>query len=79
MTTPASSPPFELRQIAGQMIRAALAAADPAAAVRNYFAQHPEVAAQISATPGRLIVVGAGKAGAPMAQAVSDIFDAKIS
>jgi hydroxypyruvate reductase len=61
------------------MIRAALVAVDPAAAVKNYFEHHPETAAQIRATPGRVIVVGAGKAGAPMAQAVSDIFGEKIT
>jgi hydroxypyruvate reductase len=35
--------------------------------------------AQIAAGLGRVIVVGAGKAGAPMAQAISDIFGPKIT
>jgi hydroxypyruvate reductase len=61
------------------MISAALAAVDPAAAVKNYFQRHPEVAAQIRATPGRVLVVGAGKASAPMAEAINEIFGDQIA
>jgi glycerate 2-kinase len=66
------------RQIAWQLIKAALQAVDPALAVKNYFSQHPEVAAQIRETRGRVIVVGAGKAGTPMAMAVTELFGDKI-
>jgi hydroxypyruvate reductase len=71
-------PTQELRHVARQMIRAALQAVDPAAAVKNYFVAHPEVVRQITDTPGRVLVVGAGKAGAPMAQAVAEIFGGRI-
>lgn len=67
------------RQVAWQIIRAALEAVNPAIAVHTYFAQHPEVAERIKAAKGRIIVVGAGKAGAPMAGAVSEIFGDKIA
>lgn len=69
----------EARQLAWKIMRAALDAVDPALAVRNYFAANPQLASEIKATPGRLIVVGAGKAGAPMAAAVSEIFGDKIA
>ncbi len=73
--------PFSInpRQIAWQMIRAALEAVNPAMAVKNYFSSRPDVVNQIKATSGRVIVVGAGKAGAPMAEAVSEIFTDKIT
>lgn len=67
------------RQVAWQMIRAALEAVNPAAAVKNYFKSQPELVSRIKATPGRLIVVGAGKAGTPMAEAVIDIFGDQIT
>lgn len=69
----------EKRQLAWQIMQAALRAVDPAQAVKNYFERNPTLAAQIQATPGRLLVVGAGKAGAPMAAAVAEIFGDKIS
>lgn len=67
------------RQVAWQMIRAALEAVDPAAAVKNYFKSQPELVSQIKATRGRLTVVGAGKAGAPMAEAAIEIFGDQIT
>lgn len=67
------------KEIAWKIIQAALKAVDPATAVHNYFDAHPDLVAQIKSTPGRLFVVGAGKAGTPMAVAVSDIFSDKIS
>jgi hydroxypyruvate reductase len=67
------------RQVAWQMIRAALEAVDPAAAVKNYFDSQPDLVRQIKATPGRLIVVGAGKAGAPMVEAIEEIFGDQIT
>lgn len=71
--------PSEARQLAWQIMQAALKAVDPALAVKNYFATHPQLVAAIKNTPGRLIVVGAGKAGAPMAAAVLEIFGDKIA
>jgi hydroxypyruvate reductase len=68
-----------IRQIAWQIMDAALKAVDPATAVKNYFEAHPDIVTQIKATTGRVIVVGAGKAGAPMAVAVSEIFGDKIT
>jgi hydroxypyruvate reductase len=56
-----------------------LKAVDPAAAVHNYFKAHPDIEDQIQSTPGRVFVVGAGKAGAPMAAAISERFRNKIS
>lgn len=70
---------FDPRQVAWQTIQAALKAVDPAMAVKNYFAGQAEIVAKIKATPGRIIVVGAGKAGAPMAAAVSEIFGDQIA
>ena len=69
---------FNPRQVAWQIIRDALAAVDPAIAVRDYFDTHPEIVAQIQATSGRIFVIGAGKAGTPMAEAVVEIFGDKI-
>jgi hydroxypyruvate reductase len=66
------------RQVAWKIIQSALTAVDPALAVKNYFDSYPLVAAKIEATPGQLIVVGAGKASMPMATAVSEIFGDKI-
>jgi hydroxypyruvate reductase len=72
-------PTFDARQVAWQMIQAALAAVNPVAAVKNYYNRRPELVSQIKSTPGRVIVVGAGKASAPMAAAVAEIFGDKIS
>ncbi len=69
----------DMRQLAWQIMRAALAAVNPAHAVENYFKSQPEVLARLQATPGRVMVVGAGKAGAPMAEAVSRILGDKIT
>ena len=66
------------RQVAWQIISAALKAVDPNLAVKNYFRNNPQLATRIEAATGRVIVVGAGKAGAPMAAAVSDIFGDKL-
>ena len=67
------------REIAGRIMKAALQAVDPAVAVKNYFATNPRIKAQIEATVGRLIVVGTGKAGTPMATAVAELFGSKIA
>ena len=71
--------PSDPRQIAWQVMKAAIAAVDPNMAVKNYFQGHPELVTQIKTRSGRLIVVGAGKASAPMAAAVSEIFGDNIS
>ena len=60
-------------------MQAALKSVDPAAAVHRYFDIHPQVVDQIRSTSGRVFVVGAGKAGAPMAVAISEIFGEKIT
>jgi hydroxypyruvate reductase len=67
------------RQVAWQIISAALKAVEPNLAVKNFFKNNPQLATRIVTTTGRVIVVGAGKAGAPMAAAVSDIFGDKIA
>lgn len=61
------------------MIDAALAAVEPGAAVRDHLARHPALAARIAGTPGRVVVVGAGKAGAPMAAALVERFPGRIA
>jgi hydroxypyruvate reductase len=79
------SPAFEHgREIAWRTIRAALEAVDPAAAVRNAMRREGE-----ALTIGgrrydldryrRILVVGAGKAGAPMAGAVEEILGDRVS
>ena len=70
---------FNPRELANSIMEAALQAVDPALAVKHYFASHPAIKAQIEATAGRLIVVGAGKAGTPMATAVTELFGSKIA
>jgi hydroxypyruvate reductase len=70
---------FDPRRISWKIIRGSLKAVDPETAVRSYFAAHPDVLAKIESTPGRIFVVGAGKAGSPMAASISDIFGEKIS
>ena len=79
MNTLPSALSGDLRQVAWQMIRAALEAVEPAAAVKNYFDSRPDLVSQIKTTPGQLIVVGAGKAGAPMAEAIEEIFGDQIT
>jgi glycerate 2-kinase len=73
-----ANPQSQLRQVAWQIMKAALAAVNPATAVENYFSHHLDVVNRIKNSPGRLFVVGTGKAGAPMAVAVSQIFGDKI-
>jgi len=73
-----STQTFNPRKTAWQIMQAALKAVDPAAAVQNYFDTHPDVTEQIKTTSERIFVVGAGKAGAPMAAAVSKIFGPQI-
>jgi len=70
---------FNPRQVAWQIVRDALAAVDPALAVKHYFDTHSEVVAQIKAMPGRVFVIGAGKAGTPMVEAVVNIFGDNIA
>ena len=69
----------EHRQPAWKIMRAALKAVDPAGAVKNYLEANPHVMAHIKATSGRVVVVGAGKAGAPMAKAVSEILGDRVA
>ncbi|MBP1468575.1 glycerate kinase [Candidatus Chloroploca sp. M-50] len=67
-----------------QIIATALAAVDPAAAVARYLRREGETL-QIGerrldlATLDRVILVGAGKAGAPMAYAAAHVLDDKLS
>ncbi|MCB0163085.1 MAG: glycerate kinase [Anaerolineae bacterium] len=70
---------FNPRQVAWQIIHHSLEAVDPAKAVNNYFDAQPDIVEQIQSTPGRLFVVGAGKAGTPMAAAASQRFGSKIA
>jgi hydroxypyruvate reductase len=76
---PNHNPIPQLRQHAWQIMRAALSAVDPAQAVHNYFSANPELVHQIKSTAGRIFVVGAGKASAPMTKAAVDIFGNDIS
>lgn len=68
-----------LRALAGAVIDAALAAVEPGAAVREHLAGDPELVASIAATRGRVIVVGAGKAGAPMTAALAERFPGRLT
>jgi hydroxypyruvate reductase len=65
-------PALTLRKAALQIFRAALQAADPAEAVARHFTAPP-------ATFERIFVIGAGKAAAPMAQAIEKIAGKRIS
>lgn len=67
------------RETAWHVMRAALTAVDPATAVKRYFEAKPELKAQIKAASGRLLVLGGGKASAPMAAAISEIFADRIT
>lgn len=71
--------PFDSRQVAWQILKAALKAVDPAMAVKNYFQAHPDLVTQIRNTPGQIIIVGAGKAGTPMTSAVAELFGDKLA
>jgi glycerate 2-kinase len=64
-------PAPNLRKAALQIFRAALKAADPAEAVQRHFTTPP-------ATFDRIFVVGAGKAAAPMAQAIEKMLGKRI-
>jgi glycerate 2-kinase len=65
-------PQPNLRKASIQIFRAALKAADPAEAVQRHFISPP-------ATFQRIFVVGAGKATAPMAQAVEKVLGKRIT
>jgi hydroxypyruvate reductase len=65
-------PDANLRKSALQIFRAALKAADPSEAVQRHFTAPP-------ASFERIFVVGAGKAAAPMAQAVERILGKRVS
>ena len=65
-------PANNLRKSADLIFRAALEAADPAEAVRRHFSPPP-------ATYKRIFVVGAGKATAPMAQAIEKMLGKRIA
>jgi glycerate 2-kinase len=65
-------PALNLRKSASQLFQAALKAADPAEAVRRHFSPPP-------ASYKRIFVVGAGKASAPMAQAVEKMLGQRIA
>jgi glycerate 2-kinase len=60
-------------------MQAALKAVNPAVALKKYFRANPLLVAHIMATRGRIFVVGAGKAAAPMTAAVVEIFGNKIA
>jgi glycerate 2-kinase len=68
----------QLRESAWTIINAALQAVNPAQAVRNYFSTRPDIVARINTVAGRVLVIGAGKASAPMAQAVYELFGDRI-
>ncbi len=65
-------PEINLRKAAIQIFRAALKAADPAEAVQRHFAIP-------AATFEHIFVVGAGKAAAPMAQAIERMLGKRIT
>lgn len=67
------------RQVAWRIMQAALKAVDPARAVKNYLKTEAEFVERLKSTSGRIFVIGAGKAGAPMAQAVAEILGDKIA
>ncbi len=82
MNNQSTNPPLPdngKRQLAWQVMRAALKAVDPYTAVKDFFKTNPPLQERLQTTPGRLIVVGAGKAGAPMARAAAEIFADRIS
>lgn len=82
----AAGPALNRRKQALEILGAALAAVDPYQAVRKALEFDPStnrlsVGGRVfSLNPaGRLIVVGAGKAGTPMAQAVAGVFGDRVS
>lgn len=79
-----ASPEAELKEHAVQIFREALRAVEPRAAVRRYLRLDGErliVGGRAVELPpgGRVIVVGAGKASAAMAQAVEEILGDRIA
>ncbi|MCB9569202.1 MAG: DUF4147 domain-containing protein [Myxococcales bacterium] len=62
-----------------RLFAAALAAAEPGAAVERFLDDHPEVDAAIAGTRGEVWVVGAGKASAAMAEALFQRYGARIA
>src|SRR5436853_1348666 len=74
----------QLRSDALAIFQAALAAADPRAAVLRVLARSDEQllihnVPFFDLTHGKVIVVGTGKAGAPMAQAVEEVLGERLS
>src|SRR5437764_13370398 len=72
----------ELRQSARLIWEAALAAASPATCIRNFIRFHDGVfsaAGNDIDIGGRLVVIGAGKASAKMAQVIEQIFRSRIT
>lgn len=76
MPSPAQS---DQRAIARQIMQTALQAVNPAVALKNHLRANPFTLANIGAARGRIFVVGAGKAAAPMTAAVAEIFGDKIA
>ncbi len=70
---------IQLRPQVWPIMQAALQAVDPERAVSHYFTQHPDILTPLQQTQGRLFVIGAGKASAPMAKAVQQLLADKIS
>lgn len=75
--------PRDLRADASQIIGAALASVDPWRAVTDALHLKGDILGVGEQTVdlaryGRIVVVGAGKAGAPMAQAVEQVLDGRI-
>ncbi len=74
----------DLRRAAAQILEQALRAADPRAAIEQILRVEGDavvIAGKTYPLPadGRVVVVGAGKAGAPMAQAVEDILGDRVT
>ncbi len=72
----------ELRRSARLIWEAALKAANPATAIRNFIRVHDSVlkiSGKDRPISGRIIVIGAGKAGARMAQVIEEILGEHIS
>ena len=70
---------LDLRSIARRILDAALAAVEPGDAVRRALERRPDLAAAIAEARGRVVVAGAGKAGAPMAAALVEMFPGRIA
>lgn len=70
MTQPVLAPDFAPRPFLEQLFHAAVAAADPLAAIRAHLPDPPK---------GRTVVVGAGKGAAQMARALEQVWDGPLS